>query len=94
MPDARYNTILAGRAGRLSLHPEGLGQAGRSGKGLSDQLSDNHAVLGGRGRTPVDCGQLVRAVSAKAMHVSLCLRDEEADASSADVAGGSLTELP
>ena len=36
-----------------------------------------HAVLDGRGRTPADNGQLVHAVSAKAMHVSLCLRDEE-----------------
>jgi hypothetical protein len=35
------------------------------------------ALLDGRGRTPADNGQLVHAVSAKAMHVSLCLRDEE-----------------
>ena len=30
----------------------------------------------------------------EAMRVSLCLRDEEANASSTGVAGGSLTELP
>jgi len=42
----------------------------------------------------VDSNQLVHAVSAKAMHVSLCLRDEEANAAGENRSGGHPTELP
>ncbi len=42
----------------------------------------------------MDSDQPVHAVPADAMRVQLCLRDEEANASRACVAGGSLTELP
>ena len=68
----------------------GQGPLPRTQRGPNYVSVTTHAVLDGRGRTPVDCGQLVRAVSAKAMHVPLCLRDEEATWPSARSAGRGL----
>ncbi len=41
----------------------------------------------------MDGDQPVHAVPVEVLHASLCLRDEEADASEDSVADGSLTEL-
>jgi hypothetical protein len=61
---------------------------------LSDKLSDNRTGLGRTEGTSADGNHLVHAVLAEAMHLSRCLRDEEANAGRTGVAGGSLTELP
>ena len=77
------------------LTPADVGGRLRTAQGRSDRLRvTTHPVLDGRWWTPVDIGQQVRAAPTDAARVSLCLRDEEANASSAGVADGSLTELP